>query len=36
VSGQSYTSGDYDQTESFSDTAGDSMSVTFTAQPWSG
>ncbi len=30
VSDQSYTSGDYDQTESFSDTAGDSMSVTFT------
>ena len=30
VSHQSYTGGDYDQTESFSDTAGDSMSVTFT------
>ncbi len=30
VSRQSYTGGDYDQTESFSDTAGDSMSVAFT------
>ncbi len=30
VSDQSYTGGDYDRTESFSDTAGDSMSVTFT------
>ena len=30
VSDQSYTSGDYDQTESFSQTAGDSVSVTFT------
>ena len=30
VSDQSYTGGDYDNTESFSDTAGDSMSVTFT------
>ncbi len=30
VSDQSYTTGDYDQTESFSDTAGDSLSVTFT------
>ena len=30
VSNQSYTGGDYEKTESFSDTAGDSMSVTFT------
>src|SRR5579875_2570231 len=30
VSNQSYTGGDYDKTESFSDTTGDSMSVTFT------
>jgi beta-galactosidase GanA len=30
VAHQSYTGGDYDQTESFSDTAGDSMSVAFT------
>jgi beta-galactosidase GanA len=30
VSDQSYTGGDYDKTESFSDTTGDSMSVTFT------
>jgi beta-galactosidase GanA len=30
VSDQSYTGGDYDKTESFSDTAGSSMSVTFT------
>jgi beta-galactosidase GanA len=30
VSNQSYTGGDYDNTESFSDVAGDSMSVTFT------
>jgi beta-galactosidase GanA len=30
VSNQSYTGGDYDNTESFSDTPGDSMSVTFT------
>jgi beta-galactosidase GanA len=30
VSNQSYTTGDYKQTESFSDTTGDSMSVTFT------
>jgi beta-galactosidase GanA len=30
VSNQSYTGGDYKQTESFSDTAGDSMSVSFT------
>ncbi|HEY1515257.1 MAG TPA: beta-galactosidase [Solirubrobacteraceae bacterium] len=30
VSNQSYTGGDYEKTESFSDTTGDSMSVTFT------
>jgi uncharacterized repeat protein (TIGR01451 family) len=30
VSDQSYTGGDYDKTESFSDTAGDSVSVSFT------
>jgi beta-galactosidase GanA len=30
VSHQSYTGGDYDQTESFSDTTGDSTSITFT------
>ena len=30
VSNQSYTGGDYKHTESFSDTTGDSMSVTFT------
>jgi beta-galactosidase GanA len=30
ASNQSYTSGDYDDTESFSQTAGDSVSVTFT------
>jgi beta-galactosidase GanA len=30
VSNQSYTTGDYDQTESFSNTTGDSVSVTFT------
>ena len=30
VSNQSYTGGDYQKTESFSDTTGDSMSVTFT------
>ncbi len=36
VSDQSYTSGDYDDTESFSDTTGDSVSVTFdgTAVQW--
>ena len=30
VSNQSYTGGDYEKTESFSDTTGDSVSVTFT------